>query len=334
MSNNSIEKRYGNVLHSGEFLTETEGKIIPTILSLDIALGGGIPEGIITSIAGKPKFGKTTTCLEIIVQAQKMGKKCYYADVESRLRTNLLKCINGLVWKKEQEDKLGIPALTIIRSAENRFLYAEDYMNIINTLITDEPGCLIVLDSIAAMHPKINDTKEIGENKKVMGVPTLMYEFLRTINPKLPVLKCNLITISHIQDSMQAYSGPNEVGGNAIKYLASTRLHCLSSSEIEEDGRKIGRDSRFKVLANALGAPGGEAEIPIRFGIGVDRYIDLFKVACDMGFIEKAASWFSFENDGEKVKLQGQNNVVEYFNNHPEFSEELEKQIRSMVFSV
>jgi recombination protein RecA len=71
-----IEKRYGqgSIMRLGE-AHQLEVEAIPTgSLSLDIALGvGGIPRGRITEIYGPESSGKTTLCLHIVAEAQKMA---------------------------------------------------------------------------------------------------------------------------------------------------------------------------------------------------------------------------------------------------------------------
>ena len=72
-----IEKQYGkgSIMRMGD-TTITDVDTIPTgSISLDIALGiGGLPCGRIVEIFGPESSGKTTLTLEIISEAQKMGK--------------------------------------------------------------------------------------------------------------------------------------------------------------------------------------------------------------------------------------------------------------------
>ena len=83
-----ITKRYGegSIMRLGE-AHHLEVEVIPTgSLSLDIALGvGGIPRGRITEIYGPESSGKTTLCLHIVAEAQKMGGTAAYIDMEHAL---------------------------------------------------------------------------------------------------------------------------------------------------------------------------------------------------------------------------------------------------------
>lgn len=326
-----INKEFPGVLISSEAIQESLGAIIPTTLGLDIALSGGIPEGCIVNTAGMPKFGKTTLYLTILRNAQKMGKKTYYVDVESRLKPTLLNCIPGLLWHESQPNPDNLPLLKIITSSDDKILSCEDYMNIMATLFKSEKRCMIALDSIAAMTTAAVLGQKIGESKKMAGIPTLMYEFLRAINPVINVNKSNLLTITHLQANPTAYGGPTEVGGNAIQYFSSIRLKCLSSQETpKESSPKVGRDAIFKITASALGSPSGEAIVPIRYGRGVDEEEDLVNVAEEMGYVERTGAWYKIK--GVDEKMQGRQSVIDYYKSNHEARDKIIKEIRESVF--
>ena len=72
-----IEKQYGkgSIMRFGEKSTDKLAiDVISTgILPLDLALGvGGIPRGRIVEIYGPEASGKTTACLSVIAEAQKL----------------------------------------------------------------------------------------------------------------------------------------------------------------------------------------------------------------------------------------------------------------------
>lgn len=329
-----IKEKYGDVIFNADKLFELEGKIIPTTLSLDIALSGGIAEGTITNLASPPKAGKTTLALTIIAQAQQVFKKeCFYHDVEGRVRTALLECIPNLVWTEEQEKATGIPRLKIIKSSEDKFLSAQDYLNIIDQIFTKNKGCLQVLDSIAALCSDELHGTELGESKQMMKIPSLMYDFMRKIAQLIPSTKGTLITITHLQSNPTSYGNPlKSVGGNAIEYFASNRLVCYSSQEVpKDDNPKVGKDTKFKITAAALGAPSAEAMVYIRYGKGCDNEEDILTISEELGFIERAGAWYSFTHGDEKLKFQGRNAVLEHLKANPEHARTLEKNIRTTL---
>src|SRR4030042_716083 len=73
-----IEKQYGkgSIMRLGEQAQKNMGiDVVSTgILPLDLALGvGGVPRGRVVEIYGPEASGKTTVCLSIIAEAQKLG---------------------------------------------------------------------------------------------------------------------------------------------------------------------------------------------------------------------------------------------------------------------
>src|SRR5574341_2402652 len=71
-----ILKRYGDgsIMRLGEAHAMVTESYPSGSLSLDIALGvGGIPRGRITEIYGPEGSGRTSICLQVVAEAQKMG---------------------------------------------------------------------------------------------------------------------------------------------------------------------------------------------------------------------------------------------------------------------
>jgi recombination protein RecA len=82
-----IEKQFGkgSIMRLGENHT-VDIETIPTgSLSLDLALGGGIPKGRIIEIYGPESSGKTTVCLHAVAEVQKSGGTAAYVDAEHAL---------------------------------------------------------------------------------------------------------------------------------------------------------------------------------------------------------------------------------------------------------
>ncbi len=84
----NLRKRYGDgaIMKLGE-AADMRVEAIPTgALSLDLALGvGGLPRGRVTEIYGPESSGKTTICLHVIAEAQRLGGTCAFVDVEHAL---------------------------------------------------------------------------------------------------------------------------------------------------------------------------------------------------------------------------------------------------------
>jgi recombination protein RecA len=276
-------------------------------------------------IAGVSGSGKTTLCLQIISQAQKLGKKCYWLDAECRLQPSMLKTIESLDYDPEK--------FVLIRSTQEKLLTAEDFLNIMIGICKSEKNAVIVIDSIAALCPENLQASKLGESVRMATAATLNYAAMRQIAQAIVVNQNILIGITHIQANPGGYV-PNEVGGNAWKFFSSYRITCASSQETPKDGdKKTGRVSEFKIYKTALGPGTGKGTFYIKYGQGYDRLIDLTTVAEEMGFISRAGAWYSAKLKSGDVKLQGMERLCDHLREHPEDADEMEKQIRDFLFT-
>lgn len=324
----SIIKKYGEIAMPASMLVEHTGEYISSsLLGMDIGLNGGIREGTWVHIAALPKTGKTSFCLGLAASAQKMGKNVYWVDVEGRLQTELLDCIDGLDKEKMQ----------VIKSSIDKVLSAEDYLSIIETLLTDDPGCVVFLDSLAVLCPEVELAAEMNEMQRAT-VPKLMYKFLRKISPILSTTKSNFVSITHLQANPSGYGSPfKEVGGYASNYGASYWMMGISSKKVEVGGKNVGKDTTFRIMATSSGPPDAEPVVPVRYGRGCDKYADMARIAEEMGFVKKGGAWYEvlledFKKDGKYPKLQGEANLVKYLEDNKDAFDMLDKNIRTLVF--
>lgn len=327
----SLNEKYPGIAFDGEFLKQHTGRKISTgLISLDIALNEGIMEGTITHISGLTKSGKSSLCLTIAAEFQKVGKHVYYIDAEGRLQRALIDCVPGL--------NPTAPFFNIIRSSMETLLTAEQILGVIETILKDDPGSLIILDSLAALSSETEISGEMADMQRA-NIPKLMYKFLRKTAPLIHPTKSNLISITHMQANPTGYGSPfREVGGNAIQYFASNWMMCTSSSEIKDkENKSVGKDSKFKMKAVADGAPDAEVIVPIRYGRACCKVTDLFNILTELGVISAAGSWFKIELDslktpeGEFPKFQGQEKVCNYLSD-PAIFDTCRTYILSVVF--
>jgi recombination protein RecA len=250
-------------------------------------------------------------------------------DVEGRIRTELLKTIPGLVWTEDQEKNLKIPRLQIIKSVKGSILTAEKYLDIIIKILINEPGCIVVLDSVAALCSESLWASNMGDSQRMAKIPSLMYEFMRKIAQVVPTMQSNLICITHLQAKLDPYKSQTGMGGNAQEFFASNNLISFSSKEEEdENGYKIGRNTVFKVTKSALGKPGGESTIYIRYGKGCDRLNDLISLGEQLGLIDVNGAWYMYNNE----KFQGKKNIYNYLSSNKDISLKLEQEIYNLAF--
>lgn len=164
-----LNKKFGNNAVTIGFPKDEMGNIkeierIPTgSISLDIALGGGLPLGRFIEISGAYSSTKTTQCLHIIREAQKRGMVCALIDVEGTTDEAFVTA-------------LGVDFDELIYSRPDSM---EEATQLILDLQRSGEIQLAVLDSIAAMAPNKEQETAMDETVR-MGIPQqILGEFFR-----------------------------------------------------------------------------------------------------------------------------------------------------------
>jgi RecA/RadA recombinase len=91
----TIEKQFGkgSIMKLGETTHANVETVSTGSLSLDLALGGGIPKGRIIEIYGPESSGKTTLTLHAIAEVQRLGGTAAFIDAEHALDPSYAKRI-------------------------------------------------------------------------------------------------------------------------------------------------------------------------------------------------------------------------------------------------
>jgi recombination protein RecA len=205
----AVEKQYGkgSIMILGDENT-VDIPVIPSgALSLDIAMGvGGYPRGRIVEIYGPESSGKTTLALHAIAEAQKKGGAAAFIDAEHAFDINYAK-------------KLGIQVDSLVVSQPD---YAEQALEIAETLVRSNAVDIVVVDSVAALVPRSEIEGEMGDSH--MGVQArLMSQALRKLTAAVSKSKTCLIFINQLRSKIGVMFGNPETttGGNALKFYGS-----------------------------------------------------------------------------------------------------------------
>ncbi len=265
--------------------------IIPTgSLALDAALGvGGIMLGRIYEFFGPEAGGKTTLALSTIKQAQDRGFSAIYVDAEHALDENLLVSMG----------------LDIKRIALVQGYTGEQNLDVAEALMATGEFAICVIDSVAALQPAAEANLQ-SFNDQTMGLqPRLMSRMCRTFTSLTSRTQTALILINQIRANLGGY-GKTETtsGGNAIRHHMSSRIRVSgggvkSRAITGPKGNIIGHRVGFEVVKNKLGLPFTKAETDLIYGDGFFLEGELLDLGVDMGFVEQAGAWFSYE--GEKL---------------------------------
>ena len=317
-----IVKEYGNVIHDPSSITDQKLKIIPISPKLDIALGGGVPEGSLFIMTGPEKVGKTLTALTFCANAQQDKRKIYYGNVEGRLRKRDIEGIKELDPDPEK--------IQIIGSTQGHILSAEKYLGIFDQIIHTEPNTICVIDSFSALASDAELTGDLTD-QQVMSVQKVLAKFCRRMAPALPINKVTVVGITHLMANVSTFGRGKakvEKSGTALKYQVDVKLHASHTKPIMQGDTQVGQTVYWQVVTSSIGPPGQKVESHIKYGRGIWKEMELADLLVDFGIVKKSGTWLTLPNE---EKMQGKNNLATYLEKNPDQYTKFENDIFSMI---
>jgi recombination protein RecA len=247
---------------------------------------GGLPGGRIVEIFGLEASGKTTLALHACVSAQRMGLPFGIVDMETALDVQYFRNLG--VQGDPNVDWLCVSPET-----------GEDAFSIIEAWLKGGVK-VIVVDSVAVMTPQAELDGEMGE--AFMGLQArMMGQGLRKVSNLVNKSGALLIFINQTRQKIGVQFGNPETttGGNALKFYCSVRLHTIQVGDPINgpDGEQIGKHTKVTVKKNKLAPPMKTAMVPIVWGRGVAREIELLDVLITEGVMSKSSSYFSYKDE-------------------------------------
>lgn len=316
-----MEKKYEGRIVRGTDISEHDAnrKSISTGSSkLDWALTLPFVEGTINEIHALNGCGKTTLALELAANATLMGKPVFFFDLERKLVDSQVSMIPRL--KRE---------LFVRIRPDN----GEDAVNRVEECVRDIPGCVVIFDSITQMLPEVEETEK-ADNQRMGLVAKLAAKLVRKIAGPVERNRCVVVFISHEVPNLDPYSGGTKTkGGEAVPNIAAQRIHMkkLAAGKIKDEaGNIIGHNIKCKVVKNNQGIPYREVDVPIIYGRGIDRSLDLYQTCCDLGIIEKNGAWHIVNFEGKEEKMY-KDAVILKIKQEPEYRRHLQARLSELL---
>jgi recombination protein RecA len=295
--------------------TRVKVDAIPTgAINLDAAIGiGGVPRGRVTEIYGPESSGKTTLCLHVVANAQKMGGVAAFIDAEHALDT-------------EYARKLGVDVENMLISQPDT---GEQALEICEILVRSGAVDVIVIDSVAALVPKAEIEGDMGDS--FVGLQArLMSQALRKLTGAIARSNTSVIFINQLREKIGVMFGSPETttGGKALKFYASLRLDIRRIGPVKDKEDVVGSHVRVKVVKNKVAPPFRQAEFDIMYAEGISHASLVLDIAAESNIIEKSGSWYSYK--GQRIG-QGRENAKMFLKDNVELLAELEELVKGVL---
>ena len=154
-------------------------------IALDVALGGGIPQGRIMELYGFESAGKSLVATKAMAEVQKLGGTVSLIDFEMSFDPGFAR-------------KLGLNPDELIISQPDTM---EDGLTVVEELAGSDAVDLIVVDSVAAMVPKAEFEAEVGKATMALQARVLS-PFLRKLIGTCAKTGCTVIFINQLRDNV------------------------------------------------------------------------------------------------------------------------------------
>jgi recombination protein RecA len=313
---NQIERHFGkgSIMRLGDAARMKVETISSGAITLDLALGGGLPKGRIIEIYGPESAGKTTLALHAVAEVQKAGGVAAYVDAEHAL-------------DPAYSAVLGVDINNLLISQPDN---GEAALEIVDQLVRSSAVDIVVIDSVAALVPRAEIEGEMSDNQ--VGLQArLMSKALRKVAGNIGKSGCTVIFLNQLRQKIGVTYGSPEVttGGNALKFYASVRLDIRRIQTLKKGSEgEYGIRAKVKVAKNKVAPPFRVAEFDIIFGYGISRLGCLVDLAEQTGVITRKGAWYSYNGDNI---AQGRDNTVKYLEENSEFADNVDRQVREQL---
>lgn len=315
-----IEKNFGKgaVMKMGEANRIPIETISTSSVSLDVALGGGIPRGRVVEIYGPESSGKTTLSLHVLAEAQKKGGTVAFLDAEHAL-------------DPEYAKRIGVDIDKLILSQPDS---GEQALEILETMVRSNGFDAIVVDSVAALTPRAEIDGDMGDSH--MGLQArLMSQALRKLTSIVSRTRTTVIFLNQLRMKIGVMFGNPETttGGQALKFYSSVRMDIRAIGKIEDTGNVdkelVGNRVRVKVVKNKIAPPFKMAEFDIMYNKGISFEGDLLDIATKYNITRKAGAFYSY---GETRLGQGRENSKAFLMKNEKMAKDIEKTVKKLIY--
>lgn len=272
----------------------------------------------------------TTLCLSIAATAQQPtekypdGRLIFFYDVEGRLRAERAQEIKGLSFA---EDKF-----RLIRTEDGaNLMSAEDYLNTLVHNMKMYPGAIHIVDSFSTMVSRNRLDADIGTSE-MCGTPRMLWHYTDKVSQLLRPTNSIVLGIYKLIANPAPNAGPSVRGGKAPLFECQYNWRAITKKILTDgDDNAYGQMVTWRTFASPTKPPVDRFESYLRYGVGIDKEMEIISFAKDMALIEVKGAWYNLTKDGKEYKYQGMDNFRTGLVENPELYEYLEAQVKECL---
>jgi len=310
--------RYGNK-------TDDTKHISTGSYSLDYATGGGIPIGRWSRLYGDFSSTKTLTCWRIIANAQKMGMKCAYYNIERQYDKHFVENFGVNI-----DELLIVEGTTIEETAQK----IESMLPHIDLHVVDSCSGAIPLDELNASI----ENWQMGLAARSWG------KAVRKINERFDTSKNTIVLIDQIRENISYTGGYSVPGGKQLDHISSLSLFFKKGKKLYYDkNNSLSLDGTVSKTLSGTSEPDG-IEISVKVdksrvcrpllsakmyldyhSMNIDTDAELIQFASHFGLVTRSGKWYKLP-DGTTV--DGKSGLREYIHGNDSIKKEVENIIK------
>lgn len=314
----AINRKYETALvHRGSEVLDLESTSTGSP-ELDIAMGGGVPDGRWTRFYGGFGSTKTMSALTTIGNAQKRHLKCAYYNVEKRYEEGFAKKLGV-----DTEDLAVVEGTTIEEIGDKM----ESLLGVVHFHVIDSCSIAVSEDELNA---DIRDWRP-GINARAWG------KTFRRLNERFDINENTAIIIDQMRVNFKT-QGEDPAGGKVFDHQSSMSVLFRKSGWMwrDKDGvlvvpsstktakRETGTDDqvvpagqeiKIRVEKSSVCRPFRTATLHYDLDtLEYDRLYEYSKAARYYGVVETHGSWYWYQpnKNKEPIKLQGEKQLREF----------------------